>query len=418
MDHFSYKKGILHAEDVAIPTIAAKVGTPFYCYSTATLTRHYNVFAEAFAAIPTTICFALKSNHNLAVIRTLAKQGAGADTVSEGEIRRAITAGVAPHKIVFSGVGKSRAELHYALSAGIGQFNVESREELTMLSEVAVSLGKTAPVAIRVNPNVDAITHDKITTGRKHDKFGVAWDQVMSAYALAASLPKLEIVGVTTHIGSQLTQLNPFQQAFKKITSLVEDLRAHGYAICRVDLGGGLGIPYNTETPPHPAEYAAMIMDTVRHLECELVMEPGRLIVGNAGILVSKVILVKDTGERVFVVLDAGMNDLMRPALYGSYHEIIPVIEQPKAALKAVDIVGPVCESSDVFARDRELPPLKENDVVAFRSAGAYGAVMSNSYNTRLPVPEVLVNGSDYAIIRPRLSYEDLFAQESMPQWL
>lgn len=419
MDHFGYKNGVLHAEEVSIPTIAQEVGTPFYCYATATLRRHYQVFSGAFSAIPTMVCFAVKANSNLAVLNVLANEGAGADTVSEGEIRRAVAAGIDPNRIVFSGVGKTASEMRYALSQRIKQFNVESVEELDTLNEVARSMDTTARIAVRVNPDIDAETHDKISTGRKSDKFGVAWERVHEAYEHAASLSHIEIVGVTTHIGSQLTKLYPFERAFKRISELVVELRAKGYSIQTLDLGGGLGIPYNNEMPPAPEDYASMIVDTVKHLDCELVLEPGRLIAGNAGILVTEIALIKHAPEHTFVIVDSAMNDLLRPSMYDAYHEIVPVKEMsPNDTVSPVDIVGPVCESADVFGRNRLLPPLAVGDLLALRSAGAYGAVMSSSYNTRPLIPEVLVDGNKYAIVRQRPSYEEILAQDTIPEWL
>ncbi len=419
MDHFTYQDGILHAEHVPLPEIAASVGTPFYCYSAATLTRHYQVFAEAFREIPTLICFAVKANGNLAVLRTLARLGAGADTVSEGEIRKALAAGVPPQKIVFSGVGKTRGEMRFALKSGIGQFNVESPEELEILSEEAVAHGGKARVTIRVNPDVDAGSHDKISTGRKTDKFGVAWESVLPSSARARVLPGIRIVGVTCHIGSQLTKLEPFRAAFARIVHLVKELRAGGHTIEVLDLGGGLGIPYDSakEIPPLPADYARMVLDQVQHLGCKLMLEPGRLIAGNAGILVARVVLTKRTPHRTFVIVDAGMNDLMRPSLYDAWHEILPVKEANGDA-SPVDVVGPVCETADVFGKQRLLPAMQPGDLLAFRSCGAYGASMASTYNARLLVPEVMAHGDAFHIIRARQSYEAMLASDSIPSWL
>lgn len=420
MDHFTYRNGTLYAEDVSITEIAATVGPPFYCYSSATLTRHYTVFADAFTRVPTTLCFAVKANSNLAVLRLLAKLGSGADAVSEGEIRRAIAAGIPAAKIVFSGVGKTPDEMRYALEQHIGQFNVESRAELEQLNQVALSMNLHAPIALRVNPDVDANTHDKISTGRKEDKFGIEWDKARSLYALAGELKGIKVMGISTHIGSQLTSLDPFQQAFHKVAGLVETLRADGHTITRLDLGGGLGIPYSSDdTPPSPADYASMVIDTTQKLGCELIFEPGRLITGNAGILISKVIYHKLTSHKDFLVIDAAMNDLMRPALYGSHHDIIPVIEpQLDATTSKVDVVGPICETTDIFCKDRPLPPIEPEALIAFRSAGAYGAVMSNEYNSRLLVPEVLVNQEKFAIIRDRPSYDEMLARDNIPEWI
>ncbi len=416
MDHFNYFDGSLCAENVPVVKIANDIGTPFYVYSSATIKRHYDVFSQAFKAIPTLICFAVKANSNLAVLNLLGSLGAGADTVSEGEIRRARAAGIAAEKIVFSGVGKSRDEIRYALGVGIAQFNVESREELDMINEEAEILGMQANIAVRVNPDVDAKTHDKISTGRKTDKFGVAWEDIIDVYEFTKTKKNLNVVGVTTHIGSQLTDIKPFKQAFERIKSLVINLRENGHDIRRLDLGGGLGIPYGRENPPSPEEYASMIVETIQDLNCQLVLEPGRLIVGNAGILVSKVIRVKDTKDRKFIVIDAAMNDLTRPSMYGSYHEIITV-NQSEEDLEAVDIVGPICESSDVFGRDRQLSPVAVDDLVALRSAGAYGATMSSTYNSRPLIAEVIVKDNDYKIIRKRQSYAELLGQDIIPDW-
>ncbi len=415
MDYFHYKNGIYHAEDVPLPKIAEAVGTPFYCYSSATFTRHFNVLKEAFAAIPTTICYAVKANSNLAVLKLLAGLGAGADTVSEGEIRRAVAAGIPVEKVVFSGVGKTRDEMRYALSLPISQFNVESLEELEQLNEVAASMGVIAPVAVRVNPDVVANTHEKITTGRKEDKFGIPYDMAPSVYARAAELPHIKVQGITTHIGSQLTSLEPFRKAFQRVVSLVEQLKAAGHAIEVVDLGGGLGIPYAEEAPPSPAEYAQMIIKEIQHLGCRLELEPGRVIAGNAGILVSSLLYMKRTPHREFAVIDAAMNDLMRPAMYGSHHNIFPV--QEGKPMQKADIVGPVCETSDVFTKQADIPDLKPDDLVAIRSAGAYGAVMSGTYNTRLLIPEVLVEGDKFAVIRPRQTYEELLGLDQFADW-
>jgi diaminopimelate decarboxylase len=421
MHHFEYREGELWAEDVRVADIAAEVGTPFYCYSTATLVRHYRVFAEAFEGQKALVCFAVKANSNQAVLRTLAREGAGADVVSEGELRRALEAGIPGERIVFSGVGKTRDEMALALDAAIHQFNVESEPELLALSEVAVAKGVDAPIAIRVNPDVDARTHEKISTGKKENKFGIPWSRAREIYAQAASLPGIRIVGVDVHIGSQLTDLEPFREAFARVVGLVETLRADGHDIRRLDLGGGLGIPYEsaTEAPPSPAHYAELVRELTASIDCEIVLEPGRLIAGNAGILVSSVIYVKEGESRRFVILDAAMNDLLRPSLYDAYHEIIPVrAPADGTTLEAVDVVGPVCETGDVFAKARKLPPLAEGDEVAILSAGAYGAVMASTYNSRPLVPEVLVNGDGFAVIRPRPDIKALIAQDALPPWL
>ncbi len=417
MDHFTYHNDILHAEGVDLRAIAKAVGTPFYVYSDATLVRHYTVFAESFARVNAKVFFAVKANSNLAVLKTLAGQGAGADTVSEGEIRRALAAGIKPQDIVFSGVGKTEAEMAYGLEVGIYQFNVESVQELERLNEVAGSRGQKAPVALRVNPDVDAITHEKITTGRKDDKFGIPYDDIRSAYALAAKLEHIEIVGITTHIGSQLTDLTPFQTAFQRVANLVAELKQQGYPIERIDVGGGLGIPYLKESPPLPHEYAEIVIGCTQGLDCELGLEPGRMICGNAGLLVTEVIMVKETSHRRFTVVDAAMNDLMRAALYDAYHDIIPVENAQSDEHVISDIVGPVCETTDIFRKDVALPPLAAGDLLAFRTAGAYGAVMSNTYNTRPLIAEVMVKGDLFAVVRPRQSYEELLGQDLIPDW-
>lgn len=421
MDHFLYRDGILHAEDVSLADIAAEVGTPFYCYSTATLTRHYRLFQEALAGLPHMICFAVKSNSNLAVLRILGDLGAGMDVVSEGEYLRARAAGVPGERIVFSGVGKTRQEMRAALQGGIRQFNVESEPELRALSEVAVSLGATAPVALRVNPDVDAKTHEKIATGKAENKFGIPISRARDIYAEAAALPGLDVVGVDVHIGSQLTDLAPFEAAYRKVADLTRQLRADGHDIRRLDLGGGLGIPYerSNAAPPLPIEYGAVIWRTVGDLGCEIEIEPGRLISGNAGVLVASVIWVKQGEGRDFLILDAAMNDLVRPSMYGAWHDIIPLIEPaPGADHHPYDVVGPVCETGDTFARARPLPPLAEGDLVAFRSAGAYGAVMASEYNTRPLIPEVLVHQDHFAVIRARPSFDEILKRDTIPEWL
>jgi diaminopimelate decarboxylase len=419
MDHFDYRDGVLHAESVALSEIAEAVGTPFYCYSTATLSRHYRVLEGAFADRDVLIAYSVKANSNLAVIATLARLGAGADVVSGGEARRALAAGVAPERIVFSGVGKTRAEMAHALTNGIVHFNVESAPELDALSSVAVETGVTARVALRVNPDVAAGTHDKISTGRKHDKFGVPITDGPALYTRAAALPGLQVDGVDIHIGSQLTDLDPFRKAFERAIDLVHSLRAEGHAIERLDLGGGLGIPYGAEAPPGPEAYAQLVFGLTEGLDCRIVLEPGRVIAGNAGVLVSRVIYVKDTEDRRIVILDAAMNDLIRPALYNASHNVEPVREAaPDASYGPVDLVGPICESGDTFAVDRPMPALAPDDLVAFRSAGAYGAVMASSYNSRLLVPEVLVDGDRFAVVRPRPSYETLLGADHIPAWL
>ncbi|WP_126974848.1 diaminopimelate decarboxylase [Frigidibacter oleivorans] len=421
MDHFLYRDGILHAEDVAIPDIAAAVGTPFYVYSTATLERHYRLFTEALSPLPHLVCFAVKSNSNLAVLKVLADLGAGMDVVSGGEYLRAKAAGVPGGRIVFSGVGKTREEMRLALQGGIRQFNVESEPELLALSEVALALDAVAPIAMRVNPDVDAKTHEKIATGRKENKFGIPIARAREVYALAARLPGIEVCAVDVHIGSQLTDLEPFEQAYLKVADLTRALRADGHAIRRLDLGGGLGIPYtrSNEAPPLPADYGALIKRTVGDLGCEIEIEPGRLISGNAGLLVAATIYVKQGEDRDFLILDAAMNDLVRPSMYGAHHDIVPVIE-PAAATEGhpYDVVGPVCETGDTFARARPLPPVAAGDLIAFRSAGAYGAVMASEYNTRPLVPEVLVKGDHFAVIRARPTFDEILNRDSIPVWL
>jgi diaminopimelate decarboxylase len=421
LDHFLYRNGVLHAEDVALTEIAAAVGTPFYVYSTATLERHYRLFEEALAPLPHLVCFAVKSNGNIAVLKTLARLGAGMDVVSMGEYLRARAAGVPGEKIVFSGVGKTREEMRTALEGGIRQFNVESEPEMRALSEVAVSLGKVAPITIRVNPDVDARTHEKIATGKKENKFGIPIERAREVYAEAARLPGLEIVGIDVHIGSQLTELEPFEQAYLKVAELTAVLRADGHKITRLDLGGGLGIPYerSNSVPPLPTDYGALIKRTVGDLGCEVEIEPGRLISGNAGLLVASVIYLKHGEGRDFLILDAAMNDLVRPSMYGAHHDIIPVTEADAGTeYQPYDVVGPVCETGDTFAKARPLPPLEDGDLVAFRSAGAYGAAMASEYNARPLIPEVLVHGQQFAVIRRRPTYDEMMNRDSLPEWL
>ena len=421
MDHFLYRNGVLHAEDVALPEIAAAVGTPFYVYSTATLTRHYALFQQALAGMPHTICFAMKSLSNVAVLKLLAGLGAGMDVVSIGEYLRAKAAGVPGDRIVFSGVGKTRDEMRTALAGGIRQFNVESEPELRALSGVASAMGLTAPITLRVNPDVDAMTHEKIATGKKENKFGIPISRARAVYAEAASLPGIEVVGIDVHIGSQLTDLAPFEAAYTKVAELTGILRADGHDIRRLDLGGGLGIPYqrSNDAPPLPLDYGAMVRRTLGHLGCEIEIEPGRLIAGNAGLMVTRVIWVKQGEDRQFLIVDAAMNDLIRPAMYGAHHDIVPVVEAaPGTEAEVYDVVGPVCESGDTFAKGRALVPLVEGDLVAFRSAGAYGAVMASEYNSRPLIPEVLVKGDQFAVIRARPSFEDMINRDTIPIWL
>ncbi|MBX3578658.1 MAG: diaminopimelate decarboxylase [Rhizobiaceae bacterium] len=421
MNHFEYRGGILHAEDVPVPEIAAEVGTPFYLYSTATLVRHYRVFAEAFAGLDSLVCYAMKANSNQAVLRTLAKQGAGADVVSEGELRRALAAGIPPSKIMFSGVGKKASEMDFALAAGIHCFNVESEPELELLSARAVAAGRTAPVSLRINPDVDAKTHKKISTGKAENKFGIAWQRARTVYRRAAGLPGIAVAGIDTHIGSQLTELEPFDAAYGLLAELVGQLRADGHAIRHVDVGGGLGVPYRTDNnpPPLPDAYAAIVRRHMAPLDVKVIFEPGRLIAGNAGILVGEVIYLKEGDAKNFLIVDAAMNDLIRPTLYEAFHEIRPVRQaHPDAPRMVVDVVGPVCESGDFLAHDRDLPLMAPGDLFAVGTAGAYGAVQAGTYNTRLLVPEVLVDGSRFHVVRPRPTYDQLIGLDSVPDWL
>lgn len=421
MHHFAYKDGVLIAEGVSLVDLADKVGTPFYCYSTETLTRHYRVLSEAFAGQDALICFAVKANSNQAVLATMARLGAGMDVVSEGELRRARAAGVPANRIIFAGVGKTRSEMAYALAEGILGFNVESEPELLALSDVAASMGVRAPVAIRVNPDVDAGTHAKISTGKAENKFGVPFASAVELYAKAATLPGIFITGVHMHIGSQITDLAPFRAAFSRMHDLVVELRAAGHQLRHLDIGGGLGIPYRgtNEAPPHPVEYAQVVRETLGDLGLKIVMEPGRLLVGNAGVLVTRVVYVKEGADKTFTIVDAGMNDLLRPTLYEAYHDIWPVLSASNDMTAVIqDVVGPVCETGDFLAEDRKLPPFRAGDLIAVMSAGAYGAVMSSTYNSRLLIPEVMVSGGQYAIVRERPSYEDLIAADKLPPWL
>lgn len=422
MHHFAYRNGSLHAEDVDLAALARDVGTPFYCYSAATLRRHFEVFRNAFAGDDALVCYALKANSNQAVLRVLAGLGAGMDVVSEGELRRALAAGVPGDRITFSGVGKTKAEMKLALEAGILCFNVESEPELRALSETATALGRTAHIALRVNPDVDAKTHAKISTGKSANKFGIPISKARAAYAEAAKLPGIKVSGVDMHIGSQITQLQPFDDAFALLAGFVRDLRADGHAIDHLDLGGGLGIPYNeTENPEsyHPDRYAAIVRKHTHNLGCKLVFEPGRLIVGNAGVLVTQVIYVKQGEGKTFVIADAAMNDLVRPTLYEAHHDIKPVRE-PKADAQRVvaDLVGPVCETGDYLALGRDMVRPQAGDLIAIMSAGAYGAVQAGTYNTRLLIPEVLVDGARWSVVRPRSTYDELIGLDKIPAWL
>ena len=419
MSATAYRGGRLHIEGVPLERIAAEVGTPAYCYSLAALRANYAEFAGAARGLDAAICYAVKANSNVAIIAALARLGAGADVVSVGEMRRALAAGVPPDRIVFSGVGKKASELAAALEAGIMQINVESEAELRQLSDVAGAMGRTATIAVRINPDVDAGTHAKITTGRKENKFGVDYDQARRVYAVARQLPGLDPVGVAVHIGSQITDVTPYRAAFARVAELVRALRADGIAISRIDLGGGLGIVYGSETPPSLPDYMAIVRETVGGLGCHLTFEPGRWMVGNTGVLLSEVIHVKPGHARNFVIVDAAMNDLIRPTLYDAWHAIVPVRQPaPGARAERCDVVGPICESGDYLAQDRELPPLASGDLIVLESAGAYGAVMASTYNSRPLVPEVLVDGERFAVIRPRQTLEELLAADRVPSWL
>ncbi len=422
MRHFAYRDGVLAAEDVPLPEIARAVGTPFYCYSSATIERHYRVFREAFAGQRALVAYAMKANSNQAVVKTLADLGAGMDVVSEGELRRARAAGVPGDRIVFSGVGKTRAEMSLGLDENILCFNVESEPELEALSAVASARGAVAPIAIRVNPDVDARTHAKISTGKSENKFGVPISRAREVFARARALPGLSVRGVDMHIGSQITDLAPFDNAFALLADFVHALRADGHTIDHVDVGGGLGIPYRVDNdpPPFPDAYAEIVARHTCALGCQVILEPGRLIVGNAGVLVASVIFVK-TGERkTFVIVDAAMNDLIRPTLYDAYHDILPVRAPPPRAARMMraDVVGPVCESGDYLALDREIAEVAPGELIAVMTAGAYGAVQAGAYNSRLLIPEVLVRGGDFAVVRPRPSYEDMIGLDKLPPWL
>lgn len=417
MDYFTYKNGVYHAEDISIPALAKAVGTPFYCYSEATLRRHVEVLRAAFAARPMAIHFAVKANCNLGVLATLAALGVGADVVSEGEIRLARAAGIPARHIVFSGVGKSKTEMAYALSEGIFQFNAESAPEVRQLSDVAKAMGKTAPLALRVNPDVVAGTHAKISTGHKESKFGISFDDAWALYKEAMTLPNISVQGISVHIGSQLTSLAPFSEAFTRLAAFIKELRAGGIPIQTIDVGGGLGVPYEAaKTPPSPAEYAATVLEALKDTGGELMCEPGRLLVGNAGILVAEALYTKKAGDKRFLIVNAGMNDLIRPAMYDAYHDVFAV--QEGRHLEPHDVVGPVCESSDVFAENRPLPPMQPGDLVAFRTTGAYGAVMSGTYNARMLVPEVMVRGDQFAVTRPRQTYDDFIGGYTPLPWM
>jgi diaminopimelate decarboxylase len=421
MHHFAYRHGVLHAEAVNLIALADAVGTPFYCYSTATLERHYQVFAGAFADVDALVCYSLKANSNQAVIATLARLGAGADVVSAGELKRARAAGVAPDKIMFSGVGKTVDELAFAVEQGVLCVNVESEAELDLLAGVATGKGRSIDISIRVNPDIDPRTHAKIATGKAENKFGIPISRARQVYAHAAKLKGVRVAGVDMHIGSQIIALDPFGDAFALLADFVRALRADGHTIRHIDLGGGLGIPYrdDNETPPDPDAYAALVKRATHGLGCRLIFEPGRLIIGNAGILATRVLYVKQGEAKTFVIVDAAMNDLIRPTLYDAHHEIVPVREPSIGATRIVaDVVGPVCESGDFFALDRSLVEPMPGDVLAIMSAGAYGAVQAGTYNSRALVPEVIVKASEWALARPRVSVDQLIAFDRLPPWL
>ncbi|MBB5045288.1 diaminopimelate decarboxylase [Rhodopseudomonas rhenobacensis] len=421
MHHFDYRNGVLHAEAVNLSSLAEAVGTPFYCYSTATLERHYRVFSEAFAGVDALVCYAMKANSNQSVLRTLAKLGAGADVVSGGELKRAIAAGIPPQKILFSGVGKTATELRAALAHDILCINVESEPELDLLSRIASEMGRTARISVRVNPDVDSGSHAKISTGKSENKFGIPISRARAVYGRAAQLPGIKVTGVDMHIGSQITDLAPLEVAFRLLADFVTVLRGDGHTISHVDFGGGLGIPYFEEPglPPEPQAYAAMVKRVTHNLGCTLMFEPGRLIVGNAGILVARVTYVKRGDAKNFVIIDAAMNDLIRPTLYEAYHDILPVQQAAPGSREIVaDVVGPVCESGDYLALARSMPEPKPGDLVAIMTAGAYGAVQAGTYNTRALVPEVLVKDDQYAVVRPRLEVEQLIALDQPAPWL
>ncbi len=421
MNHFAYRAGVLHAEDVPLPTIAAALGTPFYCYATATLVRHIRVFRESLSGLDTLICYAMKANSNLSVIRTFVEEGAGLDVVSEGELRRALAVGAKPDTIVFSGVAKTAREIAFAIDTGILCFNVESEPELERISEIAASKGATVDIAVRVNPDVDARTHAKITTGRAENKFGIPYERAHAVYAHAATLPGIRVSGVDMHIGSQITDMAPYDAAYERLADIVRDLRDDGHAIDHVDAGGGLGIPYSLDepAPPEPDAYAEVVRRRLGNLGVRILLEPGRVFVGNAGILVARVEYIKHGAAKTFVILDAGMNDLIRPTLYDAHHDIRPVMQpDPNAEPIVADVVGGICETGDYLALGRRLPPLKAGDLVAIMTAGAYGAVQGSTYNTRLLAAEIMVNGAEWAEVRPRQTYDNLIGMDRIAPWL
>jgi diaminopimelate decarboxylase len=420
MHHFNYRNGVLHCEDVSLEAVARELGTPAYVYSDATLRRHYQVLAEAFADRKTLIAYAVKANSNIGVMATLGALGAGADTVSGGEMLRALEAGIPANRIVFSGVAKTEAEMRLGLEKGIFQFNVESLPELHRLSRVAQAMGKRAPIAFRVNPHVEAGGHAHISTGTPETKFGIAWHEAEAFYEEASRLPNIDPVGVAVHIGSQIMRVEPMRAAWEKVVTLARKLRDRGFNIQRVDFGGGLGVPYKDgEDPDSPMLYARQVREALGNLDVQLILEPGRLIAGNAGVLISRVEYIKERDGRTFVILDAGMNDLMRPALYAAHHEVLPVrTPEMGSTRRAVDLVGPICESTDRFAKDRPMAPLKEGDLVAFMTAGAYGATLSSQYNSRPLVAEALVKGDACVVVRRRPTFEEMIALERAPDWI
>ncbi|MEL6373845.1 MAG: diaminopimelate decarboxylase [Pseudomonadota bacterium] len=421
MHHFSYRDGVLHAESVDLRDIVERVGTPFYCYATATLTRHFDVLREAFTKTSPLICYAIKANSNQAVIKTLADRGMGMDVVSEGELRRAVAAGVPGERIIFAGVGKTRSEMDYALGQDILSFNVESAAELEALNAAALAAGKIAAVALRVNPDVDAQTHAKISTGKAENKFGIPFDDAPALFERVAALPGLKASGIHMHIGSQITTLQPFRDAFARMRSLLLALREEGHALTHLDLGGGLGVPYrgDNDVPPPPRDYADVVHEALGDLGLSLVLEPGRMIAANAGILVTRVIYTKPGADKTFTIVDAAMNDLLRPTLYEAFHDVWPVEESHRARTNIIqDIVGPVCETGDFLAQGRPLPPFERDDLLALMSAGAYGAVMASTYNSRPLIPEVMVNGTAFHVVRPRPSYDALIGLDAIPPWL
>lgn len=420
MRHFEQRNGELHAEDVPLSQIAEAVGTPAYVYSSATLERHYTVFADSFGDLDTLVAYSVKANSNIAVLQTLARLGAGADVVSGGELARALIAGIPGSRIVFSGVGKTADEMAAALDAKIHMFNVESLPELHVLNDVAMSKGVRAPISFRVNPDVSAGGHEKISTGKKENKFGIGWSRAEDAYAEAARLPGIDVIGVDVHIGSQIVDLAPFEAAIRKVTGLIERLRDAGHTIRVFDIGGGLGIPYgdNSQTPPNPSEYGALVQRLTGNLGVQMVFEPGRMIAGNSGVLLSRVLYVKEGDDRDFLILDSAMNDLLRPALYDAWHDMEPVLAPgPDYVAAKYDVVGPICESGDTFAKGRDMPAVDAGDLVVFHSAGAYGAAQSSQYNTRPLVPEVMVRGGEFQVIRERPTIEDMLKTERLLTW-